>query len=152
MTLLTPDAYMALLCERRDQWAADHPHRPGAPPLIEWFVRDGDDQLVDMAAIEDANRATQPARTRQPRRHRPATYWRARIDRMQERLNTLTGVQRHPTTDPAVYGGVGIRQTPRQQRRYAARLDATAAEVVRLTSALDHARSMLTKAEAREAS
>ena len=82
---------------------------------------------------------------------RPATYWRARIDRMQARLNTLTEVQRHPTDDPAAYGGIGIRQTPRQQRRYAAQLDATAAEVVRLTSALEHARRMLRAAQEREA-
>ena len=53
-----------------------------------------------------------------------------------------------PTTPRAI---PGIRQTPRQQRRYAARLDATAAEVVRLTSALEHARRMLRAAQEREA-
>ncbi len=60
--LLTPDEYMTLLVERAreaDEQSRAERAAAGLPPapawirhLPEWMVRDGDEDLVDMAAVE----------------------------------------------------------------------------------------------------
>lgn len=153
MTLLSPAQYMDLLKQRADEWQAERPRITGFPPLYEWFIRPGDEDLIDMDAI-DADLARldqQPKPARKPRTYRPASYWRHRLVSIERRLEALTGVTRHDTTDRAAHTGIGIRQTPRQRAKYAARIDATAEKVVKLTGQRDHARRMLRKAEEREA-
>ena len=45
---LTGEQYIAVLLQRQGEWIAEHPgHR--WPPLLEWFVRDGDEHLVDLS-------------------------------------------------------------------------------------------------------
>ena len=61
--LLTPDEYMTLLVERAreaDEQSRAERAAAGLPPapawirhLPEWMVRDGDEDLVDMAAVAD---------------------------------------------------------------------------------------------------
>ena len=144
--LLTPNEYMDLLLER--QAADPGPRVMGFPPLLEWFIRDGDEHLVDMAAVETYGEPEK--RPTKPRTYRPASHWRNVIERTQKRMDAINGTQRHDTTDPAAYGGVGVRQTARQKRKHWARMDSVAAEYVRLDARLRHAKSMLRKAEARE--
>ena len=48
------------------------------------------------------------------------------------------------------YGGIGIRQTPRQTRRHGARIDAAAAEYVRLTTQRSNLVAKLARAETRD--
>ena len=128
--LLSPNAYMDLLLERQREYEQEHPPVGWVRTLPTWFIRDGDEHLVDMAAIEAANAA---------------------VERVEKRMDAINGYQRHDTTDPAAYGGVGVRQTARQRRQHWQRIDSVAAEYVRLEKRLAHATSMLRKAERREA-
>ena len=150
--LLTPDQYMDLLLERQREHEADHPPVGWVRTLPTWFIRDGDERLVDMAAIDKANAAADRAEKRptKPRTYRPASHWRDVVERTQKRMDAINGTQRHDTTDPAAYGGVGVRQTARQKRKHWERIDNAAAEYVRLEARLRHAKSMLRKAEGRE--
>lgn len=151
MTLLTPAEYADVLAERAAAWQQDNPSRLGAPPLIEWFIEDADVDLVDMDAIDAANTAADPPRrTKQPRRYRPASYWRGKLERVDARLADLHGTQRHDTTDVAAYAGIGVRQTPRQRARYGSRVDAAAAETVNLTARRADLARRLRSAELRE--
>lgn len=152
MSLLTPDAYMDLLVQRRDAYYAERGQpNPGFPALLEWFIRDGDELLVDMAAIEAANAAEQPKRTTKPRTYRPASHWRDRLARIDARLDQINGGgQRHDTDDPAAYGGIGIRQTARQRARHGARIDRLAAEHTRLSAERRDVAAKLARAEKRE--
>lgn len=50
---LTGGQYIEVLLQRQADWVAAHPgHR--YPPLLEWFVRDGDEELVDLSAEDIA--------------------------------------------------------------------------------------------------
>lgn len=147
---LTPEQYMDLLAARREEYYARREHVPDFPALLEWFVRDGDEDLVDMAAVHAASQTAEDPRPRRPRRYRPASYWRDRLAEIDARLDALNGGSRHGTGDLAAYGGIGIRQTPRQQAAYARRIDATAAEHVRLSRERQDVAGKLRRAEARE--
>lgn len=151
--LLTPDEYVTLLQQRADEWEAERPRIPGFPPLLEWFIRDDDHTLVDMGALDAqlSRWEKQPKRQPKPRTYKPASHWREQIRRIDNRLAALNGVKRHDTTDRAAYGGIGIRQTVRQRAKYAARIDRTASEVVRLTERRANLEAKLIRAEAREA-
>jgi len=46
---LTGEQYIAVLLERQADWVTAHPGWR-YPPLLEWFVRDGDEDLVDLSA------------------------------------------------------------------------------------------------------
>lgn len=150
---LTPDEYMALLLERRDDYETRHPPtRPWIRALPEWFIRDGDEDLVDMDAIEDVNRRAteQPTRTPKPRNYRPASHWREKLARIDRELDALDPGPRFGTTDMAAYGGVGVPQTARQNAQWARRIDRTAERYVRLTRARDEIAGKLARAERRE--
>lgn len=149
--LLTPDQYMDLLLERQAAHEADHPPVGWVRTLPTWFIQDGDEHLVDMGAVERSTPSPRPARAKRPRKYRPASYWQAELDRIETRLAAIDGIQRHDTDDPAAYGGIGIRQTARQARRYGARIDKAAAEHVRLEGRKSHAVRMLRAAQKREA-
>lgn len=147
---LSPDDYAALLAARRDAYNETHPPQVGFPALLDWFIQDGDDEIVDMAAINAANRAVEDERPKRPRTYRPASHWRDQLERIDARLEALTGVRAHDTDDLAAYGGIGIRRTARQHRRHAARIDTTAAEYVRLTDKRRDVAAKLSRAQARE--
>jgi hypothetical protein len=53
MSKMTRDQYMTLLQSRMDEYVVENPPAASAQkwasqPLLEWFVRDGDEELVDM--------------------------------------------------------------------------------------------------------
>ena len=150
---LTPNEYMDLLVQRRDEHEREHP--PVASwirALPEWFIRDDDEDIVDMEAIERANRAIDAAeRPKKPRRYRTAAELRERRERLQAQLDRLAGVRRHDTDDRAAYGGVGVRQTARQRAKYSARLDRSITEAVRLQEQIKGLDARIIRAEAREA-
>ena len=152
--LLSPDEYADLLMQRQAAWIAEHPGPSWARPLLSMFIEDGDEGIVDMAAIEAHNASYNeptPQRPKEPRQYRPASHWRAELTRIDARLDALNGVQRHATDDPAAYGGVGVQQTVRQRRKYGDRIDRTAAEYVRLTGQRNDVAAKLWRAEQREA-
>ena len=64
MTRLSPDEYADLLVARRDVYYVEHPPRPGFPAMLDWFVEDGDEDLVDVAACEAATRPLEDDRPR----------------------------------------------------------------------------------------
>ena len=148
--LLSPDEYADLLVARRDAYYAEHPPRPGFPAMLDWFVEDGDEDLVDVAACDAATRPLEDDRPRRARTYRPASYWRDRLAKVDARLDAINGIRRHDTSDLAAYGGIGIRQTPRQTRRHGSRIDAAAAEYVRLTTQRSNLVAKLARAETRE--
>lgn len=117
MTLLDGEEYMELLEYRRAEWEAAHPAREAAEaqiaqikaefpdanpqikpklpplrPLLEWFILPGDEDLVDMAALERAV-APEPApkRTPRPRVYRSAASLREERDRVQARMDAVAG-------------------------------------------------------------
>jgi hypothetical protein len=58
---MTGDEYIDVLKQRRDQWLAEHPARPHdaaitpkfeTPALLSWFVRAGDEDLVELPERE----------------------------------------------------------------------------------------------------
>ena len=150
MTRLSPDEYADLLAARRDAYYAEHPPRPGFPAMLDWFVEDGDEDLVNVAACEAATRPLEDDRPRRARTYRPAAYWRDRLDAVDARLDAINGIRRHDTSDLAAHGGVGIRQTARQTRRHGSRIDAVAAEYVRLSTQRRDLAARLARAESRE--
>lgn len=143
---LTPDQYVNLLLERQ----AAHPAAAGKfPPLLEWLIREGDEELVDMDAIT-ASSEPPPKREPKPRTYLPASHWRERLARIDAQLDALNGIRRHDTDDPAAYGGIGVRQTPRQVRKYGERLDQAIDQHGRLSRQRSEAAAKLRRAEVRE--
>lgn len=143
---LTGDEYMAVLIERRDAYYAEHGQpRPGFPALLEWFVRDGDEDL-----FTPPEPAPQPKREPKPRTYKPASHWREKLERIDRELDALDTGPRFGTTDRAAYGGVGVPQTARQDAQWARRIDRTAERYGRLTRARDEVAGKLARAEIRE--
>lgn len=161
--LLTPEQYMDLLVRRaKDEHARASAARAaaGLPQLADWLrplpdmmIRDGDERLVNMAAINAENKRTaEPRRPApKPRNYRPASHWRAKLEQIDQRLDAINGIARHDTDDPAAYGGVGIRQNGRQRAQYWTRVDKAAAEYVQLSREREQVRAKLRRAELREA-
>lgn len=147
--VLTGDEYMALLVERREAYYAEHGQpRLGFPALLEWFIRDGDEEL-----FTPPEPTPQPKREAKPRTYLPASHWRERLARVEARMAQIDGsTRRHDTDDPAAYGGIGVRQTARQQRQHWNRIDRAAAEMVRLEQRRKEYAGKLARAEQREAS
>lgn len=140
---MTGDEYMAELKRRADEWSAQHGgHRPGYPPLLEWFIRDEDVDLVDLPPDPEF-----PKRTPQPRYYRPASYWRPRVEKMRAELVALSAPSL-PERAAASGEALGRRRT----LRYAAQMDRRLERAVALEKRLRHAEHMLRSAEQREAS
>ncbi|WP_159840149.1 hypothetical protein [Nocardia sp. CY41] len=140
---VTLDEYMVVLQQRADEWLAGQ-KSPNLrfPPLLEWFVLDGDEAMVDLPEPEQKPDKPKP----QPRRYRPASYWRERIAALEAQMAPLT----EPLiNDRAAAGGValGVKRT----RRIQAREDSRLQRYVELRNQLEHAQSMLRRAESREA-
>lgn len=145
---MNPDQYMDLLVQRREEYYAEHGQpRPGFPALLDWFIRDGDEEI-----FTPPEPTPQPKPERKPRTYRPATYWRDRLASIEARMEALDPGPRHDTTDSAAYGGIGVRQTARQNAQWGARIDRTAAEWVRLDQQRREVAGKLARAEKREAS
>lgn len=141
---MTGDEYMQLLQERMDEWlAARSTVRPKFPPLLTWFIQDGDEDLVDPAIL--AAPEPQPKPVRKPRYYRPASYWRERIEHLEPQMQSLTTPL---INDRAAAGGVALG--PKRTARIQAREDSRLRKYVELDHKLTHARRMLRAAEARE--
>ncbi|WP_280454819.1 hypothetical protein [Nocardia brasiliensis] len=141
------EEYMQVLLARQADWVA----RNSSPttgdglfrcmPLPEQFVRDEDASLVVLR-----ERTPRPKPTPAPRYYRPAAYWRGKIARFEARAAKLA---MPIITDRAAAGGAGLgrKRTARVQQAEDGRLREYAA----CQRSLAHARSMLRKADAREA-
>ncbi|WP_157115020.1 hypothetical protein [Nocardia niwae] len=144
---MTGDEYMQLLQQRADEWLAANSTaaiRPKYPPLLTWFIRDGDEELVDPAIL--AAPEPQPKPVRQPRYYRPASHWRDRIAALEAQMAPLT----EPLiNDRAAAGGVALGR--KRTAKIQAREDSRLARYVELRKQLEHAQSMLRAAEKREA-
>lgn len=142
---LSGDEYMALLQQRADQWLASRSGvRPKFPPLLTWFIQDGDEDLVDPAILAPPEPAPKPVR--RPRYYRPASYWRTEVARLEAERAALA----EPLiTDRAAAGGVALG--PKRTAHIQQREDARLRRYVALEPKLRHAQAMLRAAEAREA-
>ncbi|MDM8084726.1 hypothetical protein QUV83_08125 [Cellulomonas cellasea] len=137
---MTGDEYMALLEQRRDAYEAEHPTaRAWVRPLLEWFIRPGDEALVALPT-------TAPKRQTTPRTYRTAESLRADRDRVDAEIRRLSDSAALP--DRAASHGValGRARTARHQAR-ADRALARAAELYQRLSVLD---GRIARAERRE--
>lgn len=84
---MTGDDYIAVLTRRREEYMAE---RPGQPewlvPLLEWFIRPGDEQMVTLPSPPP--KQERPERT--PRQFRSAASLRGDRRQLQARLDALT--------------------------------------------------------------
>lgn len=142
---LSGDEYMALLQQRADEWLASRSTvvRPKFPPLLTWFVREGDEDLIDPAILTAPE--PQPKQVRQPRYYRPASYWRERVARLEAERAALVDPL---LPDRAAAGGVALG--PRRTARIQQREDSRLRRYVELGQKLRHAERMLRSAEVRE--
>lgn len=138
---LTLDEYMELLQSRYDEWMADNPDSgklKRLPPLLTWFIRAGDEERVILPATPAKKPPTK-------RKYRPASYWRAELDRITEQMARL-GEPLIP--DRAAAGGAALGH--KRTRRIQALQDGRLARYVALERKRSHAESMLRSAEDRE--
>ncbi|WP_029923914.1 hypothetical protein [Nocardia otitidiscaviarum] len=138
---MTLDEYMLVLKQRADEWTAAQT-KPNLrfPPLLEWFIRDGDEDMVELP-----EQAPKPERERKARYYRPASYWRNEIQRLESLMAPLT----EPLiSDRAAAGGVALGR--KRTARIQAREDGRLARYVALRKRWEHAQCMLRSAEARE--
>ncbi|OKH83328.1 hypothetical protein EB73_07125 [Mycobacterium sp. SWH-M3] len=120
--------------------APDHrPRLPLLPPLITWFIRDGDENLVDLPE-------PQPKPKPQPRQYRPASYWRAQVERIEAQMSAVAA--RADVGDRAAAGGCALG--PKRTARHQKRADAALTQYVALSKKLSRAKGRLCSAEARE--
>lgn len=139
---LTLDEYMDVLVARQQEWLAAHPDTdPRYPPLYEWFIRDGDEALVQLPPDSEAK--PKPAQPKRPRRYRPAADIRTEIERAEARMATLS---RPLSDDPAS----ARLSDARLLRRYYARMDRELQEYTALSERVKRLRWQLTDAENRE--
>ena len=129
--LLTPSEYADVLAARKAEYDAEHPPTPGRPTMLSWFIRDGDEDMVDMGAVETANRAAEDDKPPTPRTYRPAWQWRSSLNRVEARMAAINGTGRREG-EAASFIGVGRPETARQRARRGAAIDSAAAEYVRL--------------------
>lgn len=140
---MTGDEYMAELKRRADAWADENGGRKtGFPPLLEWFIRDEDVDLVDLPPDPEI-----PKRVRQPRHYRPASYWRPRVEKMRAELARLSAPIL-PERAAATGEALGRSRT----LKVAAQMDRRLQRYVEMEKRLRHAEHMLRSAEMREAS
>lgn len=150
-TKLTGDEYMQLLTQRMNEFmdeqqrkadaaaTGNQPRLPLLPPLLEWFIRAGDEDLVELPEP--------PAKPKpQPRYYRPASYWRERIARLETQMATVSA--RASVGDRAAAGGCALG--PKRTALFQKRADAALTRYIALEKKLTHARWMLRSAEARE--
>ncbi|WP_026931194.1 hypothetical protein [Glycomyces tenuis] len=167
---LTGDEYMQLLEQRRSEWEAAHPAReaaeaeiarikrefPGANPtlkpgwepprpLLEWFIRPGDEDLVDLP-----EKQTAPKRAPKPRVYRSAASLIAERDELVERRDAIVA------DDGGDMAAVNLSPHSRSRaarnagRRRFAQLDRDLERVAKLNRRIQALNFRITTAQARE--
>lgn len=133
---MTGDEYVTVLLERQQQHCAKRGITGPYRPLLEWFIRPGDEDMVDLP-VEPAALKLAPT----PRRYRSAASLRAERDRLVARRGRLG---RPDTDDPAA-----VRAGHRQVTRQAARLDRELRRYVTLDGRISYLNHRLDLALAR---
>lgn len=141
---MSGDEYMDLLLQRQADWERDNrinEARPWVRPLLEWFIRPGDEELFTPPA-----ETPQPKREANPRVYRTAASLREERDRLAAQAEPLT---RPILSDRAAAGGValGAKRTARVQKSEDRRLQ----KYVALTRRIESLEHRIRLAEAREA-
>lgn len=138
---MTGDEYMALLLERQaEHVAANPPARPWIKPLLESFIRPGDEAL-----FTPPEETPQPKRETTPRVYRSAASLRAERDRLVARTKPLL----EPiATDTAATHGAALGR--RRTDRLAAREDSKLRKYVELDKRIKALEGRIARAERRE--
>lgn len=172
MSRLTGDEYIELLLSRQAEWiAANRPQEAAAeaiarikaeypdanpqvnftfrrPPLLEWFIRAGDEDLVDLATLDSE---PQPKRAPRPRTYRSAASLREERDQVKARMDAIT---RDDHGDMAIVNlspNARSRAARTAGRRRFAQLDRDLERHTQLKSRLDQLDARIAAAERREA-
>lgn len=148
---LDGELYIALLLERQATWMAEHGVHPyGLPPLLEWFVRPGDEDMVDLPEQrpEGLDRSEKPKRA--PRVYRPAASIRDELASVEAEMERVAG--RGP--DDVAATNLSPRSRSRAARtagrRRFAQLDRDLERYTALKVRRDRLAGRLAAAEARE--
>lgn len=139
MSKMNGDEYMAVLEGRLAEWVTAHGPTT-MPPLLSSFVRDSDVDLVQLPEPE-------PAPKPRPRRYKPASHWRALLEKLDAEMQ---GLAEPIITDRAAAGGaaLGVRRTRAVNSREDARLE----KYAKLAVIRERIAGNLVRAEHREAS
>lgn len=139
---MTGDEYMTLLLERQaEHMAANPPAQPWAKPLLEWFIRDGDEEL-----FTPPPETPQPKREPKPRVYRSAASLRVERDRLATQAAPLVAPI---ANDRAATHGAALGR--RRTDRMAAREDAKLRKYVALDKRIKELDRRIERAERREA-
>lgn len=145
---MTGDEYMAVLLERSDVYMASFdgkPFRPKFPPLLEWFIRPGDEALVELPAEE-----LQPKPVRKPRQRKPVDVeaLKARREQLAAKRDRIAG---HDTGDRAA-ANLSTQSRHRAARtagrRRFAQMDRDLEAFTRLTKQIEQLDSRIARAGA----
>jgi hypothetical protein len=142
---VTGDEYMAVLLQRQAAWIARHGGDRTRPPLLEWFIRPGDERFVQLPSETAA-----PKRERQPRAYRSAASLRAEHAEVQARMDAITGAG---SDDPAIVNLSPYsrsRAAARAGRRRFAQLDRDLERYTALRARLTRLENRIAMADARE--
>lgn len=167
---MTGEEYMQLLEQRRAEWEAAHPAReaaeaeierikrefPGANPtlkpgwgppvaLLEWFVRPGDEDLVDLPEKQPA-----PSRTPKPRVYRSAASLIAERDQLQVQRDAIVADDGGDLAETNLSPSSRSRAARSAGRRRFAKLDRDLERVAKLNRRIDSLNSRIARAVARE--
>lgn len=153
---LTGDEYIELLLHRQNKWVEANrpahekwaelnpetvPRRQFLVPLLEWFIEDGDEEIVNLP-----DEAPRPVKVRTPRTYLPASHWRAEKERVQAQMQALA-VPVFPEVAAARGQALGTVRT----RKAAARQDRNLEKYAALQKKLSALEGKLRSAEYREA-
>jgi hypothetical protein len=141
------DEYIAILLQRQAAWIArNHPRGTRFPPLLEWFIQDGDEKWVQLPETTPA-----PPKKRTPRVCRSAASLREERDKVQAKMDRIAD---SGSDDPAsVNLSPFSRSKPaaRAGRRRFEKLDHDLERYTKLDARLTHLNHRINTAEAREA-
>lgn len=142
----TGDQYIEVLLRRQQAWLGSLGQvRPKYPPLLEWFIQDGDEQWVQLPESAPA-----PKRERKPRTYRSAASLREERNRVQAQMDQIAGTG---SDDPA-----SVNLSPFSRNKSAAsagrarfaKLDRDLERYAKLSARLERLNGQIRSAEARE--
>lgn len=144
---IAAEDYITVLVARQSAWRSRNP-QVTLPPLLEWFIREGDEAHVILP-----NHEAQPKRVRTPRVYRTAASLREERDRIQARMDQVAG------TDPSGGDNAVVNLSPNSRskaartagRRRFAQNDRALATFTALRKRRDALASQIARADAREA-
>lgn len=146
---ISGEEYIELLLARQAAWMSRNPLRktrlPSLPPLLEWFIREGDENFVRLP-----EKPTTPKRERTPRQYRSAVSLREERDRVQAQMDRITS---DGCDDPAsvnISPSARSRAAARAGRARFAKLDRDLERYTALRKRLDRLDFRIVTAEARE--